>query len=91
MLFVANSYESSQVTIMTLIKQSAAIVAILSGKFVYGEKIARKLWCAAIIIFVLIPILLCSDKFIKKHTKNWSENIIAAPIQAVSDENTASE
>lgn len=51
LLFIANSYESSQVTIMTLIKQSAVIVAILSGKFVYGEKIARKLWCAGIIIF----------------------------------------
>ena len=50
LLFVANSYESSQVTIMTLIKQSSSIVAILSGKLVYGEKIARKLWCAGIII-----------------------------------------
>ena len=54
LLFVANSYESSQVTIMTLIKQSSAIVAILSGKFVYGEKIARKIWCAAIIIFGIV-------------------------------------
>ncbi len=54
MLFVANSYESSQVTIMTLIKQSSAIVAILSGKLVYGEKIARKLWCAGIIIFGIV-------------------------------------
>lgn len=54
LLFAANSYESSQVTIMTLIKQSSAIVAILSGKFVYGEKIARKLWCAAIIIFGIV-------------------------------------
>ena len=54
LLFTANSYESSQVTVMTLIKQSSAIVAILSGKFVYGEKIARKLWCAAIIIFGIV-------------------------------------
>ena len=54
LLFVANSYESSQVTIMTLIKQSSAIVAILSGKFVYGEKISRKLWCAGIIIFGIV-------------------------------------
>lgn len=54
LLFVANSYESSQVTIMTLIKQSSAIVAILSGKLVYGEKIARKLWCAGIIIFGIV-------------------------------------
>ena len=54
LLFIANSYESSQVTVMTLIKQSAAIVAILSGKFVYGEKIARKLLCAGIIIFGIV-------------------------------------
>jgi len=54
LLFIANSYETSQVTIMTLIKQSSAIVAILSGKFVYGEKIARKLWCAGIIIFGIV-------------------------------------
>lgn len=54
LLFVANSYESSQVVVMTLIKQSAAIVAILSGKLVYGEKISRKLWCAGIIIFGIV-------------------------------------
>lgn len=53
-LFTANSYESSQVTVMTLIKQSSAIVAILGGKIVYGEKIARKLWCAGIIIFGIV-------------------------------------
>ena len=54
LLFIANSYETSRVTVMTLIKQSSAIVAILSGKFVYGEKIARKLWCAGIIIFGIV-------------------------------------
>ena len=54
LLFIANSYESSQVTVMTLIKQSSAIVAILSGKLVYGEKIARKLWCAGIIILGIV-------------------------------------
>ena len=54
LLFIANSDQSSQVTIMTLIKQSSAIVAILSGKLVYGEKIARKLWCAGIIIFGIV-------------------------------------
>ena len=50
LLFIANSYETSQVTIMTLIKQSSVIVAILSGKIVYGEKIGQKLLCASIII-----------------------------------------
>lgn len=54
LLFAANSDKSSQVTVMTLIKQSSAIVAILCGKFVYGEKIARKLWCAGIIIFGIV-------------------------------------
>lgn len=54
LLFIANSYEASQVTVMTLIKQSAVIVAILSGKVVYGEKIARKLMCAVIIIFGIV-------------------------------------
>ncbi len=54
LLFIANSYESSQVTVMTLLKQSAVIVAILSGKFIYGEKIARKLCCAGIIIFGIV-------------------------------------
>lgn len=54
LLFIANSYEASRVTVMTLLKQSAVIVAILSGKFVYGEKIARKLLCAGIIIFGIV-------------------------------------
>jgi len=50
LLFIANSYASSQVTVMTLLKQSSVIVAILIGKFAYGEKIARKLLCAGIIV-----------------------------------------
>ena len=54
LLFIANSYEESQVTVMTLLKQSAAIVAIISGKIVYGEKIAKKLLCAGIIIFGIV-------------------------------------
>lgn len=54
LLFAANADASSQVTVMTLIKQSSAIVAILSGKLVYGEKIARKLWCAGIIILGIV-------------------------------------
>ncbi|MBR2978212.1 MAG: hypothetical protein IKC50_08100, partial [Oscillospiraceae bacterium] len=50
LLFIANSYASSQVTVMTLLKQSSVIVAILIGKFAYGERIARKLLCAGIIV-----------------------------------------
>ena len=50
-LFIANSYEESQVTIMTLIKQSGCIVTILGGKFVFGEKnIGYRLMCAVVVI-----------------------------------------
>jgi len=50
-LFIANGMSESQVTIMTLIKQSSVIVAILAGKFVFHEKnILHKVICAAIII-----------------------------------------
>ena len=51
LLFIANSYPASQVTIMTLLKQSSAVVTIVLGKLVYKEKnILKKLLCAAIII-----------------------------------------
>ncbi len=50
-LFIANGMPESQITIMTLIKQSSVIVAILAGKFVFHEKnILHKVICAAIII-----------------------------------------
>ncbi len=50
-LFVANSVEESRITVMTLIKQSGCIVAILAGKFVFKEKnITYKLFCAAVIV-----------------------------------------
>lgn len=51
LLFIANSYPDSKVTIMTLLKQSSAVVTILLGKLIYHEKnIAKKLVCALIII-----------------------------------------
>lgn len=51
LLFVANSDPNSKVTLMTLIKQSSAIVTILSGKFIYKEKnILKKLFCALLIL-----------------------------------------
>ncbi len=54
-LFIANGYAESQVTIMTLIKQSSVIVAIIAGKFVFKEKnIMHKVLCAAIIIAGII-------------------------------------
>lgn len=50
-LFLANADPESKISIMTLIKQSGCIVAILAGKFVFHEKnIVYKLICAAIII-----------------------------------------
>lgn len=50
-LFIANGDPASQVTIMTLIKQSGVIVTILAGKFVFKEKdILHKLICAGIIV-----------------------------------------
>lgn len=58
-LFIANAYPESQVTIMTMIKQSSVIIAILSGKFIFKEKnILHKITCAIIIIIgILIGIM----------------------------------
>ena len=51
LLFIANANPLSQVTVMTLIKQSAAIVTIVSGKVLYNEKnITKKLICAGVIL-----------------------------------------
>ena len=51
LLFIANSDPASKVTVMTLIKQSSAIVTIILGKVLYHEKhIAKKLICAGIIL-----------------------------------------
>jgi len=50
-LFIANGIEESQVTVMTLIKQSGCLMTILGGKFVFHEKnIGYKLLCAGIVI-----------------------------------------
>jgi uncharacterized membrane protein len=50
-LFVANNDPASKISIMTLIKQSGAIVTILAGRFIFKEKnTTHKLICAAIII-----------------------------------------
>ncbi len=58
-LFIANSNPASKVTVMTLIKQSACIVTILGGKFIFKEKgIAYKLFCASIVILgILLGVL----------------------------------
>ena len=50
-LFIANEIADSKVMIMTLIKQSACIVTILSGKFIFKEKnIGYKIFCALIVL-----------------------------------------
>ena len=54
-LFIANGIPESQLTVMTLIKQSSVIVAIFAGKYVFKEKnILHKVICAAIIITGII-------------------------------------
>lgn len=51
MLFIANADPESQVTVMTLIKQSSAIVTVILGRLIYKEKnILRKLICAGVIL-----------------------------------------
>ncbi len=51
MLFIANADPESQVTVMTLVKQSSAVVTIILGKLIYKEKnIMRKLICAGVIL-----------------------------------------
>ncbi len=50
-LFLANGIEGSRVTVMTLLKQSGSVVAILGGRFIFHEKnTGHKLVCAVIII-----------------------------------------
>lgn len=58
-LFIANGYPESQITIMTMVKQSSVIISIIGGKFVFHEKnIIHKSICAAIIIIgILIGIM----------------------------------
>lgn len=50
-LFIANEDPQSQVTVMTLIKQSSVIVTVLTGKLFFKEKhILKRSVCAAIVI-----------------------------------------
>ena len=58
-LFVANSMPDSQITIMTLIKQSGCIVTIAAGKFIFKEKnTGYKFVCAAVIIAGIVTAVL---------------------------------
>lgn len=50
-LFVANGMAGSKITVMTLIKQSGCIVAIIGGKLIFREKnTTYRFFCAFIII-----------------------------------------
>jgi len=54
-LFIANGMADSRITIMTLLKQSGCVVAILAGKFIFKEKNTDyKLFCAAIIVLGIV-------------------------------------
>ena len=54
-LFIANGMAESQVTVMTLLKQSGCVVTILAGKFIFKEKNAGyKLFCAAVIVIGIV-------------------------------------
>lgn len=56
-LFIANSYEESQITVMTLLKQIGCVVTILAGRYIFKEKnTGYKLFCASVVI---IGIVLC--------------------------------
>ena len=50
-LFIANEDPNSQVTIMTLIKQSSVLVTVFCGKVFFKEKhTLKRAVCAAIVI-----------------------------------------
>lgn len=51
LLFEANADPNSQVTLMTIIKQSSVVVTVLSGWLIFKEKhILYKLFCTAIVL-----------------------------------------
>ncbi len=55
-LFIANSYPDSRITIMTLIKQSSVLAAILAGRIMFGEKGTLKRTLCALLVAVGIVI-----------------------------------
>ncbi len=51
LLFIANASPQSQVTLMTIIKQSSVLVTVLTGWLIFKEKnILYKLMCAGIVL-----------------------------------------
>lgn len=54
-LFIANENPESKITIMTLIKQSSVLAAILAGRLMFGEKgTLKRTICAIIIVFGIL-------------------------------------
>lgn len=50
-LFIANEDPASQVTVMTLIKQSSVVITVLTGKFIFHEKhILKRAICAVTVV-----------------------------------------
>ncbi|MBE7062261.1 MAG: hypothetical protein E7390_00515 [Ruminococcaceae bacterium] len=60
LLFEANANPASELTLMTVIKQSAVVVTVLTGYFAFGEKqLAYKLFCTAVTLGgIFIAVLL---------------------------------
>ena len=59
LLFEANANPESQVTLMTIIKQSSVLVTVLTGWLVYKEKnIPYKLMCTGIVLSGIFVALL---------------------------------
>ncbi len=58
-LFMANGMPDSRVTVMTLIKQSSCVMAIIGGRLIFREKnIGYKLICAGVVIAgILLAVL----------------------------------
>jgi len=59
LLFEANASPQSQVTLMTLIKQSSVVISVLSGWLLFKEKnILYKLFCTAVVVAgILVPLI----------------------------------
>ena len=54
-LFIANADPASEVTVMTLIKQSSIIITVLSGWLIFKEKhILKRLICAFVIMLGIL-------------------------------------
>ena len=59
LLFMANGYPESRVTVMTVLKQSSIIVTVISGALLYKEKhLVRRLVAALIVIIGIVAISL---------------------------------